>query len=62
MKKDDCTGLVAGRQLNISGADFLRNARTLLTEPLDAPTLAFVCDAVRLWREHEDMATKGPAK
>jgi len=64
MKDDVCRGIVMGEQLEITGNDFLQAAKTLIEEEnanTFNPNMAiidFACNAVRLWREYEAMATK----
>lgn len=57
---DICSDVVTGRLFDdISGAFFLRRAKALIEDEQLKPSpdnllLGFLCDAVRLWREHED--------
>ena len=58
--KDICSNLVAGDFMICSGEVFLQRAALLLEDEQkkvapDNLLIDFICNAVRLWREHERM-------
>mgnify|MGYP001587403622 CR=1 FL=1 len=62
-EQDECEGLVGGRVMCRTLAEFFQAARVLLEEEQLVPSpnnhlIAFICDAVRLARENIDLAIK----
>lgn len=60
---DVCSSLVSGVRLTTTGAQFLVRAKKIIEDELrrrnpDTEYIDFVCQAVRLWREHEALATR----
>ncbi len=63
---DVCDGLVSGNSMTWNGVTFLKGAETLIrseqtTVAPDNAKIAFFCEAVRLWREHEAQMKSRPS-
>jgi hypothetical protein len=56
LRGDICAGIVGGSYMTMTGAEYLKRAKRLIEEEQMKPNpynalIAFLCEAVRLWRE-----------